>query len=149
MMNSILLHLLGLKTIVGALFQSVKKLSDVMILTVFCLSVFALIGLQLFMGHLKQKCIWNPPNITENGTGGENALNLTAFYLNKSECLSWSQHFLPKMVTILLLKHNCVFFYYQVIIITFQGREIHCCVAMAVKLGMLTSRLRTDHRCCV
>lgn len=110
MMNSILLHLLGLKTIVGALFQSVKKLSDVMILTVFCLSVFALIGLQLFMGHLKQKCIWNPPNITENGTGGENALNLTAFYLNKSECLSWSQHFLPKMVTILLLKHNCVFF---------------------------------------
>uniref|UniRef100_A0A8D3BR43 Sodium channel protein n=1 Tax=Scophthalmus maximus TaxID=52904 RepID=A0A8D3BR43_SCOMX len=46
----------GLKTIVGALFQSVKRLSDVMILTVFCLSVFALIGLQLFMGHLKQKC---------------------------------------------------------------------------------------------
>uniref|UniRef100_A0A673XWW8 Sodium channel protein n=1 Tax=Salmo trutta TaxID=8032 RepID=A0A673XWW8_SALTR len=37
----------GLKTIVGALIQSVKKLSDVMILTVFCLSVFALVGLQL------------------------------------------------------------------------------------------------------
>nr|XP_057937813.1 sodium channel, voltage-gated, type I-like, alpha isoform X1 [Doryrhamphus excisus] len=50
----------GLKTIVGALFQSVKKLSDVMILTVFCLSVFALIGLQLFMGHLKQKCVFMP-----------------------------------------------------------------------------------------
>ncbi|XP_037646540.1 sodium channel, voltage-gated, type I-like, alpha [Sebastes umbrosus] len=49
----------GLKTIVGALFQSVKKLADVMILTVFCLSVFALIGLQLFMGHLKQKCVRN------------------------------------------------------------------------------------------
>lgn len=31
----------------GRLIQSVKKLSDVMILTVFCLSVFALIGLQL------------------------------------------------------------------------------------------------------
>nr|XP_014348356.1 PREDICTED: sodium channel protein type 4 subunit alpha-like isoform X2 [Latimeria chalumnae] len=52
----------GLKTIVGALIQSVKKLSDVMILTVFCLSVFALIGLQLFMGNLRQKCvIWPPP----------------------------------------------------------------------------------------
>uniref|UniRef100_A0A3B3RDF2 Sodium channel protein n=1 Tax=Paramormyrops kingsleyae TaxID=1676925 RepID=A0A3B3RDF2_9TELE len=50
----------GLKTIVGALIQSVKKLADVMILTVFCLSVFALIGLQLFMGNLKQKCIRNP-----------------------------------------------------------------------------------------
>ncbi|XP_055008071.1 sodium channel protein type 4 subunit alpha-like [Boleophthalmus pectinirostris] len=47
----------GLKTIVGALIQSVKKLADVMILTVFCLSVFALIGLQLFMGLLRQKCI--------------------------------------------------------------------------------------------
>uniref|UniRef100_A0A7M4FKE5 Sodium channel protein n=1 Tax=Crocodylus porosus TaxID=8502 RepID=A0A7M4FKE5_CROPO len=47
----------GLKTIVGALIQSVKKLSDVMILTVFCLSVFALIGLQLFMGNLRHKCL--------------------------------------------------------------------------------------------
>uniref|UniRef100_A0A8C4U4P0 Sodium channel protein n=1 Tax=Falco tinnunculus TaxID=100819 RepID=A0A8C4U4P0_FALTI len=47
----------GLKTIVGALIQSVKKLADVMILTVFCLSVFALIGLQLFMGNLRHKCV--------------------------------------------------------------------------------------------
>nr|XP_033787601.1 sodium channel protein type 5 subunit alpha-like isoform X1 [Geotrypetes seraphini] len=56
----------GLKTIVGALIQSVRKLADVMILTVFCLSVFALIGLQLFMGHLRQKCVKNfvAPNIT-------------------------------------------------------------------------------------
>uniref|UniRef100_A0A8C6V932 Sodium channel protein n=1 Tax=Naja naja TaxID=35670 RepID=A0A8C6V932_NAJNA len=50
----------GLKTIVGALIQSVKKLSDVMILTLFCLSVFALIGLQLFMGHLRHKCLLWP-----------------------------------------------------------------------------------------
>ncbi|GCB60535.1 hypothetical protein scyTo_0009190, partial [Scyliorhinus torazame] len=67
----------GLKTIVGALIQSVKKLSDVMILTVFCLSVFALVGLQLFMGNLKHKCvIWPPPpellynsTFIENGSG--------------------------------------------------------------------------------
>ncbi|KAK2888922.1 hypothetical protein Q8A67_014297 [Cirrhinus molitorella] len=60
----------GLKTIVGALIQSVKKLSDVMILTVFCLSVFALIGLQLFMGNLRQKCVKMPDvNVTENLTG--------------------------------------------------------------------------------
>uniref|UniRef100_A0A8C1K6L5 Sodium channel protein n=1 Tax=Cyprinus carpio TaxID=7962 RepID=A0A8C1K6L5_CYPCA len=50
----------GLKTIVSALIQSVKKLADVMILTVFCLSVFALIGLQLFMGILRQKCVRSP-----------------------------------------------------------------------------------------
>jgi len=36
-----------------------------MILTVFCLSVFALIGLQLFMGNLRQKCVrWPPLNDT-------------------------------------------------------------------------------------
>uniref|UniRef100_A0A3Q2FS18 Sodium channel protein n=1 Tax=Cyprinodon variegatus TaxID=28743 RepID=A0A3Q2FS18_CYPVA len=71
----------GLKTIVGALIQSVKKLSDVMILTVFCLSVFALIGLQLFMGNLRQKCVRVPDmsnssgslNVTGNGTGPSNA----------------------------------------------------------------------------
>lgn len=52
----------------GALIQSVKKLADVMVLTVFCLSVFALIGLQLFMGNLRHKCV---RNFTElNGTNG-------------------------------------------------------------------------------
>nr|XP_019963982.1 PREDICTED: sodium channel protein type 2 subunit alpha-like isoform X1 [Paralichthys olivaceus] len=60
----------GLKTIVGALIQSVKKLSDVMILTVFCLSVFALIGLQLFMGNLRQKCVRYP--INSNATNSSN-----------------------------------------------------------------------------
>ncbi|KYO46978.1 hypothetical protein Y1Q_0014532 [Alligator mississippiensis] len=59
----------GLKTIVGALIQSVKKLADVMILTVFCLSVFALIGLQLFMGNLRHKCIRNYTELNStNGT---------------------------------------------------------------------------------
>ncbi|XP_066483214.1 sodium channel protein type 4 subunit alpha isoform X2 [Tiliqua scincoides] len=60
----------GLKTIVGALIQSVKKLSDVMILTVFCLAVFALIGLQLFMGNLRHKCVrWPPPPFQEDVFG--------------------------------------------------------------------------------
>ncbi|XP_060241045.1 sodium channel protein type 10 subunit alpha isoform X2 [Meriones unguiculatus] len=49
----------GLKVIVGALIHSVRKLADVTILTVFCLSVFALVGLQLFKGNLKNKCISN------------------------------------------------------------------------------------------
>uniref|UniRef100_A0A8D3DXE8 Sodium channel protein n=1 Tax=Scophthalmus maximus TaxID=52904 RepID=A0A8D3DXE8_SCOMX len=56
----------GLKTIVGALIQAVKKLADVMILTVFCLSVFALIGLQLFMGNLRQKCVLIPPLLSSH-----------------------------------------------------------------------------------
>ncbi|KAI1888939.1 hypothetical protein AGOR_G00173920 [Albula goreensis] len=61
----------GLKTIVGALIQSVKKLADVMILTVFCLSVFALIGLQLFMGNLRQKCVRSITHCTNTTRGNE------------------------------------------------------------------------------
>ncbi|KFQ63225.1 Sodium channel protein type 2 subunit alpha, partial [Pelecanus crispus] len=75
----------GLKTIVGALIQSVKKLSDVMILTVFCLSVFALIGLQLFMGNLRHKCVrWPPLNDTLMGDLGldNNTLANTTLYGN-------------------------------------------------------------------
>ena len=51
----------GLKTIVGAVIESVKNLRDVIILTVFSLSVFALLGLQIYMGVLTQKCIKNFP----------------------------------------------------------------------------------------
>ncbi|XP_053265509.1 sodium channel protein type 5 subunit alpha-like [Podarcis raffonei] len=47
----------GLKVIIASLLQSVKKLANVMLLTVFCLAVFALVGLQLFMGNLKYKCV--------------------------------------------------------------------------------------------
>ncbi|ETE69866.1 Sodium channel protein type 2 subunit alpha, partial [Ophiophagus hannah] len=89
----------GLKTIVGALIQSVKKLSDVMILTVFCLSVFALIGLQLFMGNLRHKClIWPPDNSTFeinitsyfNSTMGENGtfVNTTVTTFNWEDYVS-------------------------------------------------------------
>uniref|UniRef100_A0A4W5M0G7 Sodium channel protein n=1 Tax=Hucho hucho TaxID=62062 RepID=A0A4W5M0G7_9TELE len=73
----------GLKTIVGALIQSVKKLSDVMILTVFCLSVFALIGLQLFMGNLRQKTL-GTPNL--NGTD----FNGTDF--NVTSSVNWTEY---------------------------------------------------------
>lgn len=73
-----------------------------MILTVFCLSVFALIGLQLFMGHLKHKCVRDPihANSTLNGTSHGNYTNSTdawnAYIANESEfltflCLSWWQ----------------------------------------------------------
>jgi voltage-gated sodium channel type II alpha len=53
--------LLGLKTIVGAVIESVKNLRDVIILTMFSLSVFALMGLQIYMGVLTQKCVKNFP----------------------------------------------------------------------------------------
>ncbi|KAI5621776.1 sodium channel protein type 4 subunit alpha B isoform X1 [Silurus asotus] len=69
----------GLKTIVGALIQSVKKLGDVMILTVFCLAVFALIGLQLFMGNLRQKCVLWPPRSINDTEDTNSTFNFESF----------------------------------------------------------------------
>ncbi|XP_036189081.1 sodium channel protein type 5 subunit alpha isoform X1 [Myotis myotis] len=78
----------GLKTIVGALIQSVKKLADVMVLTVFCLSVFALIGLQLFMGNLRHKCVRNFTELNDtNGSveAGGQVWDSLDLYLNDPE----------------------------------------------------------------
>jgi len=52
----------GLKTIVSAIIYSVKNLRDVIILTTFALAVFALLGLQVYMGVLSQICIWDYPS---------------------------------------------------------------------------------------
>lgn len=46
---------------VNSLLKSLKNLSDVMLLTVFFLAVFAIIGLQLFMGQLRNRCVIDPP----------------------------------------------------------------------------------------
>ena len=53
--------------------ESVKNLRDVIILTVFALSVFALLGLQIYMGVLTQKCIKNFTywNELDHGSWGE------------------------------------------------------------------------------
>ncbi|KAM6928134.1 sodium channel, voltage gated, type VIII, alpha subunit b [Xenentodon cancila] len=88
----------GLKTIVGALIQSVKKLSDVMILTVFCLSVFALIGLQLFMGNLRNKCVFWPINMTEQYLeNGSRGFDWNSFIMNDTNF-----YFLPGSLDALL-----------------------------------------------
>ncbi|XP_077940457.1 sodium channel protein type 4 subunit alpha B [Gasterosteus aculeatus] len=88
----------GLKTIVGALIQSVKKLADVMILTVFCLSVFALIGLQLFMGNLRQKCVLISPLLLSNnisdsiiGTGYHGDNNTKSNHTGRGD-FDYSEH---------------------------------------------------------
>jgi hypothetical protein len=49
----------GLKTIVNAVIYSIKKLKHVIVLTIFGLALFALLGLQLYMGVLTQVCIEN------------------------------------------------------------------------------------------
>jgi voltage-gated sodium channel type II alpha len=70
----------GLKTIVGAVIESVKNLRDVIILTLFSLSVFALLGLQIYMGVLTQKCIRNFPD--DGSFGNLTDENYEAFVSN-------------------------------------------------------------------
>lgn len=74
----------GLKTIVGALMEAVRRLRDVMILTVFVLSIFALVGLQIYQGTLQNKCIKNPEAadwwLPENATD----IEITNYRINKS-----------------------------------------------------------------
>uniref|UniRef100_A0A4W4FRI8 Sodium channel protein n=1 Tax=Electrophorus electricus TaxID=8005 RepID=A0A4W4FRI8_ELEEL len=102
----------GLKTIVGALIQSVKKLSDVMILTVFCLSVFALIGLQLFMGNLRNKCVLLPHGSVASPTDYPN----TTFNwqdLGLGLCCVWGKMTISNLLVILLfLILKCCFIFF-------------------------------------
>ena len=50
---------------VNTLLRSLKLLSDVLVLFLFFLVVMALIGLQLFVGELRNKCVINTPaNLT-------------------------------------------------------------------------------------
>ncbi|KAG5346938.1 SCN60 protein, partial [Acromyrmex charruanus] len=56
----------GLKTIINALLHSFKQLAEVMTLTIFCLMVFALFALQVYMGELRNKCVkQQEPNTTQ------------------------------------------------------------------------------------
>lgn len=73
----------GLKTIVGAVIESVKNLRDVIILTIFSLSVFALLGLQIYMGVLTQKCIKQFP--LDGSAGNLTSENWNKFMSNSCE----------------------------------------------------------------
>ncbi|RMX46589.1 hypothetical protein pdam_00019719 [Pocillopora damicornis] len=54
----------GLKAMVNTLLRSMKMLKDVLILFVFFLAVMALIGLQLFVGHLRYKCVLDDDSLS-------------------------------------------------------------------------------------
>ena len=62
-----LLHVLspGLRTIINALLNSLTQLVEVMSLTLFCLMVFALFALQVFMGVLRNKCVLAPDTLEQ------------------------------------------------------------------------------------
>ena len=47
---------LGLRMMVNTLLASMKMLWDVLILTMFFICIFALVGMQVFVGVLRNKC---------------------------------------------------------------------------------------------
>lgn len=69
-----------MKTIVGAVIESVKNLRDVIILTCFSLSIFALLGLQIYMGVLTQKCIKD---------SGDHNMNYTTWIKHCNNSENW------------------------------------------------------------
>ena len=58
---------------VNTLMKSMKMMTDVLILTLFFISIFALIGLQLFPGKLRSRCV----KLNGNRTFEESWLNDT------------------------------------------------------------------------
>ncbi|CAF1292767.1 unnamed protein product [Rotaria sordida] len=74
----------GLKTIVNALIQSFISLRDVSVLSSFILSIFTLIGLQLYMGVLRQKCVPTYESFLNNSNISSIESNMTyAIYLKE------------------------------------------------------------------
>jgi len=76
--------------------EAVRRLRDVMILTVFVLSIFALVGLQIYQGTLKNKCVLKPETLLSGNFSAEEEFE---FQLNDSQfsmigffCLGYTQH---------------------------------------------------------
>ena len=51
----------GLKIIINALLKSMRQLGDAILLSLFCMMVLALFGLQVYRGDLRNKCVLEAP----------------------------------------------------------------------------------------
>ncbi|PAA93724.1 hypothetical protein BOX15_Mlig031959g1 [Macrostomum lignano] len=76
----------GMKTIISALLSSFRMLMEVIILTMFCMSVFSLVGLQVYMGVLRNKCVlsvdWSGFNSSDSLPDNGTELSADQFYAN-------------------------------------------------------------------
>jgi hypothetical protein len=55
----------GLRMMINALLSSVVQLMEVMLLTLFCLMIFALFALEVYMGKLRHKCVKLDPSVKD------------------------------------------------------------------------------------
>lgn len=72
--------------------EAVKRLRDVLVLTIFVLSIFALIGLQLFRGTLLRKCVEQFNETVYQGEENDTQLAKTEHYNNKSEPITFAPY---------------------------------------------------------
>ncbi|KAF5893920.1 sodium channel protein type 4 subunit alpha B-like isoform X2, partial [Clarias magur] len=87
----------GVKTAVGSVVRSAKRLGDVAIIIVFCLSIFALGGMQLFMGNLRQKCVLRPPARGNETADANSTFDFEAFRNNQSNYYYLHDHVEPML----------------------------------------------------
>jgi len=71
--------------------EAVRRLRDVMILTVFVLSIFALVGLQIYQGTLKNKCVLKPDALLFLNASEE---KIFEYQLNDSQYLDFYGHYI-------------------------------------------------------
>lgn len=80
---------LGLRTMVNAFLRSMRMLTDVLILSLFFISIFALIGTQLFAGALKNKCVSIPNNSTFNFDDSVKNRSMSIVNTRTSKCFKF------------------------------------------------------------
>ena len=85
----------GLKKIVGAIVYSVENLKDVIILTLFILAIFALLGLQVYMGVLTRICIVDYEvvdvlSVIDNSTADFADVNVLN-WISQNDLINWKQ----------------------------------------------------------
>ena len=76
---------------VNAFLRSMRMLTDVLVLSLFFISIFALIGMQLFVGDLRNKCVLIPgTNVTDFQKFVANESKFSLERKKKTKCLSFT-----------------------------------------------------------
>jgi len=83
-------HFPKLKALVLTLLSSVKQLGSVVVILLFLIGVFAILGLQLFLGSLHNRCVLRPGlNMTDVLNEVCNSNNTTDGVVNLRECRTY------------------------------------------------------------
>uniref|UniRef100_A0A672GF31 Ion transport domain-containing protein n=1 Tax=Salarias fasciatus TaxID=181472 RepID=A0A672GF31_SALFA len=92
---SVLLRLgcAGLRRTVEALLGSARRFVHVSVVTVAVLCLLAIVSTQLFMGDLRNKCVWAPPGLDSNQTSTPGYDYNTGFYSNDNNNNSHNEYY--------------------------------------------------------